>query len=166
LRLVRELGSLHGIEVVNSINPDRIEGQKTAAFEIIEELGDAPDLHILPVGNAGNITAYWKGYREFRELERSTLLPRMMGFQAAGSAPIFHNQIIESPNTVATAIRIGNPASWKGANAAIAESRGKVGIVTDAEILAAQRAKASSSSPQARPPWRVSFSSARPAPGE
>ena len=138
LRLVRELGSLHSIEVVNSINPDRIEGQKTAAFEIIEELGDAPDLHILPVGNAGNITAYWKGYREFRDLGRSTLLPRMMGFQAAGSAPIFHNQIIESPNTVATAIRIGNPASWKGANAAIEESRGEVGIVTDAEILSAQ----------------------------
>ena len=138
LRLVRELGSLHSIEVVNSINPDRIEGQKTAAFEIIEELGDAPDLHILPVGNAGNITAYWKGYREFRDLGRSTLLPRMMGFQAAGSAPIFHNQIIESPNTVATAIRIGNPASWKGANVAIEESRGEVGIVTDAEILSAQ----------------------------
>ena len=138
LRLVRELGSLHSIEVVNSINPDRIEGQKTAAFEIIEELGDAPDLHILPVGNAGNITAYWKGYREFRDLERSTLLPRMLGFQAAGSAPIFHNQIIESPNTVATAIRIGNPASWKGANAAIEESRGEVDIVTDAEILSAQ----------------------------
>ena len=138
LRLVRELGSLHSIEVVNSINPDRIEGQKTAAFEIIEELGDAPDLHILPVGNAGNITAYWKGYREFRDLGRSTLLPRMLGFQAAGSAPIFHNQIIESPNTVATAIRIGNPASWKGANAAIEESRGEVNIVTDAEILSAQ----------------------------
>ncbi len=138
LRLVRELGSLRSIEVVNSINPDRIEGQKTAAFEIIEELGDAPDLHILPVGNAGNITAYWKGYREFRDLARSTLLPRMIGFQAAGSAPIFHNQIIESPNTIATAIRIGNPASWKGADVAIAESRGKVGVVTDAEILAAQ----------------------------
>jgi threonine synthase len=138
MRLVRELGGLDGIAIVNSINPDRIEGQKTAAFEIVEELGDAPDLHILPVGNAGNITAYWKGYREFHELGRATVLPRMMGFQAAGSAPIFHNRIIESPNTVATAIRIGNPASWKGANSAIAESHGSVGIVTDEDILAAQ----------------------------
>jgi threonine synthase len=138
MRLVRELGGLDGIAIVNSINPDRIEGQKTAAFEIVEEFGDAPDLHILPVGNAGNITAYWKGYREFHELGRATVLPRMMGFQAAGSAPIFHNRIIESPNTVATAIRIGNPASWKGANSAIAESHGSVGIVTDEDILAAQ----------------------------
>jgi threonine synthase len=138
MRLVRELGGLDGIAVVNSINPDRIEGQKTAAFEIVEELGDAPDLHILPVGNAGNITANWKGYREFHELGRATVLPRMMGFQAAGSAPIFHNRIIESPNTVATAIRIGNPASWEGANSAVAESHGAVGIVTDEDILAAQ----------------------------
>jgi threonine synthase len=138
MRLVRELGGLDGIAIVNSINPDRIEGQKTAAFEIVEELGDAPDLHILPVGNAGNITAYWKGYREFHELGRATMLPRMMGFQAAGSAPIFHNRIVESPNTVATAIRIGNPASWQGANSAIAESHGAVGIVTDEDILAAQ----------------------------
>ena len=138
MRLVRELGGLDGIAIVNSINPDRIEGQKTAAFEIIEELGDAPDLHILPVGNAGNITAYWKGYREFHELGRATVLPRMMGFQAAGSAPIFHNHIIESPNTVATAIRIGNPASWEGANSAVAESHGAIGIVTDEDILAAQ----------------------------
>ncbi|MGA7212861.1 MAG: threonine synthase, partial [Terrimicrobiaceae bacterium] len=138
LRLVRELGGLDGIAIVNSINPDRIEGQKTAAFEIIEELGDAPDLHVLPVGNAGNITAYWQGYREFRALNRATVLPRMTGFQAAGSAPIFHNRIIESPNTVATAIRIGNPASWNGANSAVAESRGQIGTVTDEEILAAQ----------------------------
>ncbi len=138
LRLVRELGGLDGIAIVNSINPDRIEGQKTAAFEIIEELGDAPDLHVLPVGNAGNITAYWQGYREFRALNRATVLPRMIGFQAAGSAPIFHNRIIESPNTVATAIRIGNPASWIGANSAVAESRGQIGTVTDEEILAAQ----------------------------
>ena len=138
LRLVRELGGLDGIAIVNSINPDRIEGQKTAAFEIIEELGDAPDLHVLPVGNAGNITAYWQGYREFRALNRATVLPRMIGFQAAGSAPIFHNRIIESPNTVATAIRIGNPASWNGANSAVAESRGQIGTVTDEEILAAQ----------------------------
>jgi threonine synthase len=138
LRLVRELGGLGGIAIVNSINPDRIEGQKTAAFEIIEELGDAPDLHVLPVGNAGNITAYWKGYCEFFAQGRATKLPRMMGFQASGSAPIFHNRIIESPNTVATAIRIGNPASWQYANSALRESHGAIGIVTDPEILAAQ----------------------------
>jgi threonine synthase len=138
LRLVRELGGLEGIAIVNSINPDRIEGQKTAAFEIIEELGDAPDLHVLPVGNAGNITAYWKGYREFFAQRKATKLPRMMGFQASGSAPIFHNRIIESPNTVATAIRIGNPASWQSATSALQESRGSIGVVTDQEILAAQ----------------------------
>jgi threonine synthase len=138
LRLVRELGRLDGISIVNSINPDRIEGQKTAAFEIVEELGDAPDLHILPVGNAGNITAYWKGYREFRDAGRATLLPRMMGFQAAGSAPLFYNRIIDSPNTIATAIRIGNPASWKGATSAVAESNGAIGIISDEDILAAQ----------------------------
>jgi threonine synthase len=138
LRLVRELGGLEGIAIVNSINPDRIEGQKTAAFEIIEELGDAPDLHVLPVGNAGNITAYWKGYREFFSQGRSTQLPRMMGFQASGSAPIFHNRIVESPQTVATAIRIGNPASWQGANSALQESHGAIGMVSDEDILAAQ----------------------------
>lgn len=139
LRLVRELGGIDGIAIVNSINPDRIEGQKTASFEIIEELGEAPDLHVLPVGNAGNITAYWKGYTEFHTAGRSQVLPRMMGFQAAGSAPIFHNQVVDQPNTVATAIRIGNPASWQGANAAVTDSRGAIGIVTDEEILAAQR---------------------------
>jgi threonine synthase len=138
LRLVRELGGLEGIAIVNSINPDRIEGQKTAAFEVIEELGDAPDLHILPVGNAGNITAYWKGYCEFFDRGRATARPRMMGFQAAGSAPIFYDRIIESPSTVATAIRIGNPASWKSASSAVAESHGAVGIVSDKDILAAQ----------------------------
>jgi threonine synthase len=138
LRLVRELGGLPGIAIVNSINPDRIEGQKTAAFEIVEELGDAPDLHILPVGNAGNISAYWKGYREFFDRGKATALPRMMGFQAAGAAPIFHNRIIDSPSTVATAIRIGNPASWQSAKAAVVESHGAIGIVSDEEILAAQ----------------------------
>ena len=138
LHLVRELGGIPGIEIVNSINPHRIEGQKTAAFEIIEELGDAPDIHILPVGNAGNITAYWKGYGEFHKLGRSQTLPRMMGFQAAGSAPIFHNRIIEQPNTVATAIRIGNPAGWQGASTALSASGGAIDIVTDEEILAAQ----------------------------
>jgi threonine synthase len=138
LRLVRELGADGSVAVVNSINPDRIEGQKTASFEIIDELGDAPDVHILPVGNAGNITAYWKGYREFQDAGRSSRLPRMIGFQAAGSAPIFHNRVIENPETAASAIRIGNPASWQGATAAISESAGCIDIVTDEEILDAQ----------------------------
>jgi len=138
LRIVREFGGIDGVAIVNSINPHRIEGQKTASFEIIEDLGDAPDIHILPVGNAGNITAYWKGYREFHAAGRSTRLPKMVGFQAAGSAPIFFNQPIEKPDTVATAIRIGNPASWQGANNAVSESGGCIDIVTDEEILAAQ----------------------------
>ncbi len=138
LRIVREFGGIDGVAIVNSINPHRIEGQKTASFEVIEDLGDAPDIHILPVGNAGNITAYWKGYREFHAAGRSTRLPKMVGFQAAGSAPIFFNQPIEKPDTVATAIRIGNPASWQGANNAVSESGGCIDIVTDEEILAAQ----------------------------
>ncbi len=139
LRLVRELGATGRVAIVNSINPHRIEGQKTASFEIIEELGDAPDVHILPVGNAGNISAYWKGYREFRDLNRSTKQPRMIGFQASGAAPIFHNRIVENPETLASAIRIGNPASWQFATAALRESGGSIHIVTDEEILEAQR---------------------------
>ena len=139
LRLVRELGESGQFAIVNSINPHRIEGQKTAAFEIIEELGDAPDLHVIPVGNAGNIRAYWKGYREFNALGRSTKLPRMAGFQAAGSAPIDFGKVVEKPETIATAIRIGNPASWDMANAAIKDSGGSIDIVTDAEILSAQQ---------------------------
>jgi threonine synthase len=139
LRLVREIGETEPIAIVNSINPDRLEGQKTASFEVIEVLGDAPDLHILPVGNAGNISAYWKGYREFHALGKATKLPRMLGFQAAGSAPIFYNKVVENPDTIATAIRIGNPASWELASGAIRDSQGGVDIVTDAEILAAQR---------------------------
>jgi threonine synthase len=138
LRLVRELAADGAVAVVNSINPDRIEGQKTASFEIIDELGDAPAAHILPVGNAGNITAYWKGYREFHAAGKSAQLPRMIGFQAAGSAPIFHDRVIEQPETAASAIRIGNPASWQGAKAAIAESGGAIDIVSDEEILEAQ----------------------------
>jgi len=139
LRLVRELGADGRFEIVNSINPFRIEGQKTASFEIIEELGDAPDIHILPVGNAGNITAYWQGYREFHELGKATKRPRMTGFQAAGSAPIFFKHVVDTPETIATAIRIGNPASWQGASGAIAESGGCIDIVTDEQILEAQR---------------------------
>ena len=138
LRIVREIGEQRDLAVVNSINPDRIAGQKTAAFEIIDDLGDAPDFHLLPVGNAGNISAYWAGYREYHAHGRSTKLPAMIGFQAAGAAPIFYNRIVEKPETVASAIRIGNPASWKQARAAIGESRGAIDIVSDEEILAAQ----------------------------
>ena len=138
LRIVREFGGIEGVAIVNSINPHRIEGQKTASFEVIEDLGDAPDIHILPVGNAGNITAYWKGYREFHAAGRSTRLPKMTGFQAAGSAPIFYGHPVEKPDTVATAIRIGNPASWQGATDAVKESHGCIDIVTDDEILTAQ----------------------------
>ncbi len=138
LRMVRELGEDTRVTIVNSINPNRIEGQKTASFEIIEELGDAPDIHILPVGNAGNITAYWQGYREFHELGRTTRLPRMTGFQASGSAPIYFNEVVRQPETCASAIRIGNPASWEGATSAIRDSGGAIDIVTDAQILEAQ----------------------------
>jgi threonine synthase len=138
LRIVRELGQRQDFAIVNSINPDRIAGQKTAAFEIVDVLGDAPDFHLLPVGNAGNITAYWTGYREYRDAGKSKNLPAMIGFQAAGAAPIFHNRVIENPETVASAIRIGNPASWKQACAAIEESRGAIDIVTDQEIIDAQ----------------------------
>jgi threonine synthase len=123
---------------VNSINPDRIAGQKTAAFEIVDVLSDAPNFHLLPVGNAGNITAYWAGYREYWTGVRSRTLPAMIGFQAAGAAPIFHNSVVENPETIASAIRIGNPASWKQAHAAIDDSGGAIDIVTDQEILEAQ----------------------------
>lgn len=139
LRIVRELGETGKVEVVNSINPVRIEGQKTAAFEICDQLGRAPDFHFLPVGNAGNITAYWKGYKEFQANGRIEALPRMFGFQAAGAAPIVHGHPIADPQTVATAIRIGNPASWQGANNAIKESKGHIDMVTDEEILAAYK---------------------------
>src|SRR5438034_2256388 len=138
LRIVRELGEHNEFAIVNSINPDRIAGQKTAAFEIVDDLGDAPDFHLLPVGNAGNITAYWAGYREYHVFGNSTKLPAMIGFQAAGAAPIFYNRLIEKPETVASAIRIGNPASWKQALAAITESHGAIDVVSDEEILAAQ----------------------------
>jgi threonine synthase len=138
LRIVRELGELDDFAIVNSINPSRIAGQKTAAFEIVDALGDAPDFHLLPLGNAGNMTAYWAGYREYHARKRSTKLPAMIGFQAAGAAPIFHGKIIEEPETIASAIRIGNPASWKQARVAIAESRGAVDVVSDEEIVGAQ----------------------------
>jgi threonine synthase len=139
LTIVRELGERAPVTVVNSVNPFRIEGQKTGAFEIIDRLGDAPDVHCIPVGNAGNITAYWKGYLEFKQSGRSTRLPRMLGFQAAGAAPIVEGHPIDHPDTVATAIRIGNPASWYGATSAASESGGGISAVTDDEILDAYR---------------------------
>jgi len=138
LRIVREIGERDDFIVVNSINPNRIAGQKTAAFEIVDVMGDAPDFHLLPLGNAGNITAYWTGYRQYQSRQRSTKLPAMIGFQAACAAPIFHDRIINKPETIASAIRIGNPASWKQARVAIAESSGAVDIVSDEEIVAAQ----------------------------
>jgi threonine synthase len=124
---------------VNSINPFRIEGQKTAAFEIVDTLGDAPDVHCIPVGNAGNITAYWRGYVEYERLGRSGRTPRMLGWQAQGAAPLVRGEPVLHPETIATAIRIGNPASWDGAVAAREESGGSIGEVSDADILAAYR---------------------------
>ena len=144
LRIVRELGETGKAEVVNSINPFRIEGQKTASFEICDQLGRAPDFHFLPVGNAGNITAYWKGYKEYFSVKKADRLPRMFGFQAAGSAPIVDGAPVEQPNTVATAIRIGNPAGWAGATKALKESNGHINKVTDEEILTAYQAIAQS----------------------
>jgi threonine synthase len=138
LRIVRELSESGDFTIVNSVNPDRIAGQKTAAFEIVDELGDAPDFHFLPVGNAGNITAYWDGYREYRAHGNSTKSTAMIGFQASGAAPIFHDLRIDKPETIASAIRIGNPASWKQARATIEESRGAIDVVSDEEILTAQ----------------------------
>ena len=139
LHIVRALPERAPVTVVNSVNPLRIEGQKTAAFEIVDVLGDAPDVHCIPVGNAGNITAYWRGYREYQDAGWSTKLPRMLGFQAAGAAPIVLGHVVEEPETVATAIRIGNPASWYAATAAANESGGAIRAVTDEEILAAYR---------------------------
>ncbi len=139
LAIVRELPTRAPVTVVNSVNPHRIDGQKTGAFEIVDVLGDAPDVHCIPVGNAGNITAYWRGYLEYKAAGRATRLPRMLGFQAAGAAPIVLGHPVEHPETVATAIRIGNPASWYSATAAASESGGAIAAVTDDEILAAYR---------------------------
>jgi threonine synthase len=141
LRIVRELADRPGeaVALVNSVNPERIEGQKTAAFEVCDDLGDAPDVLAIPVGNAGNITAYWAGFREYEAAGRSARLPRMTGFQAVGAAPLVLGHAVESPDTIATAIRIGNPASWSRAIAARDDSGGLIEAVTDDEILAAQR---------------------------
>ena len=139
LVLARDLAEHYPVSLVNSVNPYRIEGQKTAAFEVIDLLGDAPDIHAMPVGNAGNITAYWKGYKEYRSDRISSKLPAMWGFQAAGAAPLVTGQVVAKPETIATAIRIGNPASWSGAIAARDESGGLIDAVTDEEILSAYR---------------------------
>ena len=136
---MREAAEKYPVTLVNSVNPYRLQGQKTAAFEICDDLDSAPDMHFLPVGNAGNITAYWLGYKEYLEAGRSSGLPRMMGWQAEGSAPIVRGAPVEEPETVATAIRIGNPASWQKAVEAASESSGSIGMVSDEEILDAQR---------------------------
>ena len=139
LTVVREMAARDAITLVNSVNPYRLEGQKTAAFEIVDELGDAPDVHCIPVGNAGNITAYWRGYGEDHAAGRAKKRPRMLGWQAAGAAPLVSGEPVAFPETIATAIRIGNPASWAGAIAARDDSGGTIGAVTDMEILAAYR---------------------------
>jgi threonine synthase len=139
LELARKLAANYPVALVNSLNPDRLQGQKTAAFEIVEALGDAPDVHCLPVGNAGNISAYWMGYLEYAKSGKATRTPRMFGFQASGAAPIVRGEPVLAPTTIATAIRIGNPASWGLAEEARDESGGLIGSVTDRQILAAYR---------------------------
>ena len=139
LHIVRKIGEQFPVEIVNSVNPFRLEGQKTAAFEICDALERAPDYHFIPVGNAGNITAYWRGYREYKKAGKVDSLPKMMGWQAEGAAPIVKGYPIKKPKTIATAIRIGNPYSWKGALKAAEESGGLIGMVSDHEILEAYR---------------------------
>jgi threonine synthase len=139
LNAVKKLTEKYPVALVNSINPYRIEGQKTAAFEVVDVMGEAPDYLFIPVGNAGNITAYWKGFKEYYQMGKSKVLPKMMGFQAEGAAPIVRGYPIEHPETVATAIRIGNPASWTKATAARDESGGLIDMVSDDEILTAQK---------------------------
>ncbi|MFH1652413.1 MAG: threonine synthase [Chloroflexota bacterium] len=143
LQVVRALTDKYPVSLVNSLNPNRIEGQKTAAFEVVDVLGEAPDYLFIPVGNAGNITAYWKGFQEYHRAGKARQKPKMMGFQAEGAAPIVLGHPVTNPETVATAIRIGNPASWKKAEAARDESGGRIDTVSDAEILAAQKLLAS-----------------------
>jgi threonine synthase len=139
LRLAKELSELYPVALVNSLNPYRLAGQKTAAFEVVDDLGDAPDVHVLPVGNAGNISAYWLGYREYAADGPATRRPQMWGFQAEGAAPIVRGEPVPNPETVASAIRIGNPASWQLAEEAKTESKGLIEAVTDEQILAAQQ---------------------------
>jgi threonine synthase len=156
LSLVKEATARFPVTLVNSLNPYRIEGQKTAAFEICDRLGRAPDFHFLPVGNAGNITAYWKGYKEYLKLGRTASLPAMVGYQAAGAAPIVLGRVVEKPETIASAIRIGNPASWQGAVAAAKESEGAIDTVTDEEIIAAYKLLANTEGLLAEPASAVS----------
>ena len=151
LEVVREIAEKYPITLVNSVNPYRIEGQKTGAFEICEALGQAPDYHFIPVGNAGNITAYWKGYKEFYDLGKITAKPKMMGFEAEGAAAIVKGERIMNPETLATAIRIGNPASWEKAEAARDESNGMINFVTDDEIVKAYKLIASTEGILAEP---------------
>lgn len=139
LDLVRQITGKYPVKLVNSINPYRIEGQKTASFEICDDLGDAPDFQVMPVGNAGNITAYWKGYKEYKAKNKSKTLPKMLGFQAEGAAPIVRGHPIKDPKTIATAIRIGNPASWDSAEEARDESGGLIDMVSDREIIEAYK---------------------------
>jgi threonine synthase len=157
LNMVRAITEKHPVTLVNSLNPYRIEGQKTASFEIIDTLGDAPDYLFLPVGNAGNITAYWKGFVEYYQSGKSSQKPKMMGFQAEGAAPIVRGYAVEKPETIATAIRIGNPASWQKATAARDESGGIIDMVSDAEILAAQKMLASQAAVFGEPASAASF---------
>jgi threonine synthase len=144
LGLVRSIAAKHPIVLVNSVNPHRIQGQKTAAFEIVEELGDAPDYVFIPVGNAGNITAYWLGFKEARDMGWATTLPKMMGFQAMGAAPIVRGEPVHEPETIASAIRVGNPASWRGATRARDESGGTIDMVSDEDIMEAYKLMARS----------------------
>lgn len=137
LEIVREITAKHPITLVNSVNPYRIEGQKTAAFEVVEQLGEAPDVLAIPVGNAGNITAYWKGFKEYHQHGKSAVLPKMVGFEAEGAMAIVKGEPIKNPETIATAIRIGNPATWDGAVQAAEESKGQINFVTDDEIVSA-----------------------------
>ena len=162
LTLVRDVKERHPVRLalVNSINPDRIAGQKTAAFEICDALGRAPDYHCLPVGNAGNITAYWAGYREYRDAGLVDRCPRMMGFQAAGAAPLVHGRVVDDPRTIATAIRIGNPASWHGAVSARDESGGVIEAIDDEDILSAYRLLARTEGLFAEPASAISLAGA------
>lgn len=157
LKIVRSLTQKYPITLVNSLNPYRIEGQKTAAFEVIDVLGEAPDYLFIPVGNAGNITAYWKGFKEYYDAGKARIKPVMMGFQAEGAAPIVRGHAIEQPETVATAIRIGNPASWQKAERARDESGGIIDMVSDDEILAAQKIMAARGGVFGEPASAASF---------
>ena len=143
LEIARELADNYPVHLVNSVNPDRIEGQKTAAYEVVSQLGDAPDFHLIPVGNAGNYTAYSRGYREEAARGVATKVPRMFGFQAEGSAPLVRGEVVRNPETIASAIRIGNPASWELALEARDATQGWFGAIDDARILAAQKLLAS-----------------------